>query len=257
MTEIIQQEKNENPNYYAIIPANVRYDKELPAMAKLLYGEITCLTQKEGFCWAGNSYFADLYEMSISRISKLIALLEARGYISIKVERNKNKEVIRRLIRIKSAEITGAPVKNNSTLPPKITGGIAENDKDNIINNNTINNNNTSECGASIEAPAPADPQTPPKEPKHKHGELKNVLLTDTELNKLKKDYGEQRAMQAIEYFSEKKAMKGYKYKSDYLALRSWVFDALDEVEQRKARNRATQRPQMTNDIYRGNGSDW
>ena len=30
-----------NKSYYAIIPANVRYDKTLPANAKLLYAEIT------------------------------------------------------------------------------------------------------------------------------------------------------------------------------------------------------------------------
>ena len=37
---------NEKPNYYAIIPANVRYDNELRANEKLLYGEITALSSK-------------------------------------------------------------------------------------------------------------------------------------------------------------------------------------------------------------------
>ena len=31
----------EKPSYFAIIPANDRYDKELKAKAKLLYGEIS------------------------------------------------------------------------------------------------------------------------------------------------------------------------------------------------------------------------
>ena len=39
----------EQPNYYAIIPATVRYEKNLKSAEKLLYGEITGLANKSGY----------------------------------------------------------------------------------------------------------------------------------------------------------------------------------------------------------------
>jgi len=68
------------PNFYAIIPASVRYDETLMPNAKLLYGELTAMCNAEGFCWAENSYFAGLYSVSIYTISRWISQLEKGGY---------------------------------------------------------------------------------------------------------------------------------------------------------------------------------
>lgn len=67
------------------------------------------------------------------------------------------------------------------------------------------------------------------KPKKHKHGEYGHVLLSDKELEKLNEEYGIDRTQRAITYLDEAKEMKGYKYKSDYLAMRKWVFDAVDK----------------------------
>lgn len=72
---------DEKPNYYAIIPASVRYDRKLQPNAILLYGEITALTKKDGYCWAGDSYFADLYEVAKSTVQTWLKRLEQRGHI--------------------------------------------------------------------------------------------------------------------------------------------------------------------------------
>jgi hypothetical protein len=62
---------------------------------------------------------------------------------------------------------------------------------------------------------------------KHKYGSYKNVLLTEKEIDTLRRDYTN--ADDAIEYLSEYIEMKGYKAKSHYLAIKKWVFSALEE----------------------------
>jgi len=74
---------SENVSYYAIIPAEVRYDKDLPPNAKLLYGEITALCNKEGYCFASNEYFANLYGVSKRSVTGWLIALKEKGYIVI------------------------------------------------------------------------------------------------------------------------------------------------------------------------------
>ena len=89
----------EKPNYYAIIPANVRYSSLKPN-AKLLYGEITALSNKLGYCFASNNYFAELYGVSKNTVSRWIGDLKRLGFITLSIERNSNKEITKRIIGI-------------------------------------------------------------------------------------------------------------------------------------------------------------
>jgi hypothetical protein len=94
----------ERPSYYAVIPANVRYDKNLSANAKLLYGEITALCNKAGHCWAGNRYFADLYGTVPRTVRRWIGELETGGYITIEYKYvSGTNEIETRFIRISEA----------------------------------------------------------------------------------------------------------------------------------------------------------
>lgn len=72
----------EKPSYYAVIPAPVRYSN-VSANAKLLYGEITCLCESEGFCWASNGYLAKLYDAGERTVSRWLFELEKAGFIRI------------------------------------------------------------------------------------------------------------------------------------------------------------------------------
>ena len=124
-------------SYYAIIPANVRYDKRLTDGAKLLYGEITALCNQEGYCWASNSYFAELYQVSNVTISKWVNQLARKGYIDTKINyKEGTKQILNRYIRI-----VNDPIKENfNTSQRKVNDPIKENFKDNNTVNNTSNN---------------------------------------------------------------------------------------------------------------------
>lgn len=120
-------------SYYAVIPATVRYSKMLKSSEKLLYGEITALSNKNGYCYAQNRYFADLYGVSIETVSRWISNLQKFGFIQIKVNRNENKEVISRYIYIVDLPYRQ---KNQYPYPQKNQEGIDRNVKDNNIKYN-------------------------------------------------------------------------------------------------------------------------
>lgn len=86
--------EDNHSSYYEVIPATVRYDKKLKSSEKLLYGEVTALANKFGYCYAKNKYFAELYEVSNETISRWLYNLQKCGYIKIDIIRNENKEIV-------------------------------------------------------------------------------------------------------------------------------------------------------------------
>ena len=111
-------EKQIQKNFYAIIPAFVRYDKDLQPNAKLLYGEITALSNEKGFCWAENEYFANLYNVSKTSISKWISSLIKKQYITSEiVYKQGTKEIEHRYLRIVGG---GIEEKLNTPIEEKL-----------------------------------------------------------------------------------------------------------------------------------------
>lgn len=95
----------EKPNYYSIIPSIVRYDTDLTPTAKLLYSEITALSNKTGICFARDKYFADIYDVSDRVIRKYLKQLKDKKYIEIEYEYEGNtKKIKQRKISIISME---------------------------------------------------------------------------------------------------------------------------------------------------------
>ena len=123
----------------------------------------------------------------------------------------------------------------------KLIEPSAKTEPNKYIYNNNINITNKdliSMCGASDDTPphtASPQPQSKKstKEPKHRYGEYQHVLLTDTETEKLKTEYGVQLANEAVTFLDEYIEMKGYSAKSHYLCIRKWVVNAIREKQER------------------------
>jgi hypothetical protein len=133
-------------SYYSVIPATIRYDNRLKPAEKLIYSEITSLTNRIGYCFASNKYFANLYGVTIHTVSQWISHLEKLEYVYIKLIRDTNKEIKERRIYINDT-----PYVQKNTYPYifKSTYPIYKNVQDNNINSNIddlfnfiINNSN-------------------------------------------------------------------------------------------------------------------
>lgn len=137
--------------YYAIIPAKVRYCKQLPILARMLYGELTALANEKGYCWASNAYFAELYEVSKDRISRLISMLEISGFISTEIITDpKTKVVLKRKIYIEK-NLDSIVVKE---IPQRIKNGHKPKDKKKsegiVENNGTVEINNRAPLKSTV-----------------------------------------------------------------------------------------------------------
>lgn len=146
----------EHPSYYSILTADVRYDKRLKPNEKLLFSEITALSNKRGYCNASNNYFAQLYDVTTVTASNWVNHLKDRGYIDVEMIYD-GKQIKERRIFVNSN-----PIKENFNTPKEkvedpiknnFKGGIKEKFKENITRfNNTsknINNNTKQQADAT------------------------------------------------------------------------------------------------------------
>ena len=186
------------------IPKEIWLSKDLSTNEKILLAEIDSLGGSSDGCFASNQYFADFFDLSKDRISRLVSGLKNKGYITVElIYKEGTCEVDKRIIKLNPYSYFYQGVQNHQ-------GGIGENTKD-ITNNYNINNNNKTSKKKTT------------KEPRHKYGEFKNVLLSDKDLEKLKAEYGEELVEKYIKKMDEWIELNGRRYKNYYLALRQWM----------------------------------
>ena len=132
----------ETPSYYSILTADVRYSQNISDFEKLLYSDITCLTNKRGVCTASNNYFAEAFGKSKLTISRGVSNLEKEGFITTRlIYKTDTKEVEFREIYLLSKVTTPLDKNDNTPHIKNDNTPIIKNDKDNNTSNNNTSNN--------------------------------------------------------------------------------------------------------------------
>ena len=138
---------DQQPNYYAIITADVRYDNRLTDSEKLLYAEITALSNKYGYCIASNGYFAKLYNVTKVTISRRISKLTKNNYLHIETIK-KGEQIVQRKLYPLTQNIRG--INTNDNTPINNFDNTPINNFDNTPINTNVKDNNTSINNTSI-----------------------------------------------------------------------------------------------------------
>lgn len=120
--------EDEKPSYYSIITADVRYDERLKPNEKLLYSEITALSNKYGYCTATNSYFSKLYRADKSTVSRWVSHLEKCGYVQVEQTRDGKRIVQRKIYPVATPLLTKKSIpyaqKDQYPIDKKVKGNI-------------------------------------------------------------------------------------------------------------------------------------
>ena len=81
------------PTNYTLLPHQVRLDNRLCPFARLLYGEIVALSQQTGYCWASNTFFAQLYQVREKAVGRWLRELRQNGYIRVEVAKGNQRKI--------------------------------------------------------------------------------------------------------------------------------------------------------------------
>lgn len=125
------------PAFWAVLPAAVRYDEELPPNAKLLYAEISSLTDRRGYCYASNEYFMKVFSLSERTVQNLLNALKRGGYVRITDGSGGSG---RRKIFAGLNPLLDNPAENCGVTPQKFAPNPAKNCTQTSIENKKENN---------------------------------------------------------------------------------------------------------------------
>ncbi len=132
--------EKELPGFWAIIPATVRYDKDLIPNAKLLFAEITALQGKDGYIYTKDEYFSRVFNVTKNNITKWIRQLRDKNYIKVQFEYKGKSLIIKKGSR-RISVLLG--IEKDSHLGIEKDSTINNNKYKSIINNTSVSKETT------------------------------------------------------------------------------------------------------------------
>lgn len=219
---------NVTPNFYSIIPADLRYDNRLKATEKLFFSEISALTNVYGYCYAGNKYFAKLYDCDVRTITRWLSNLEKFGYIKVELIRDERQMILERRIYTRESLQGGIDKNVHRGIDNFDSRGIDKN----VLNNNIYFNNITHSQ----------------KTQNQKIKYLDKVYMYDYEYEDLKANLGQIKADKCISELDLYKKSKGVEYASDYDTIKRWVISRVEELEEKE--NKKSNKNNIKNKSY-------
>lgn len=248
----------EAPNYYSILTADVRYSKELSASEKLFFSEITALSTKDGYCFASNSYFANLYNVNKRTISAWINKLSKLGFVEVEMIYNDKVVEKRKIYPVANRGIE----KNHTTYGKKSHGGyrdfshggIEKNLQYNNINTNNININRDDDIGMSTFEKVVSFYQK-------NIGQIAPLILERLQIlvnewNKINSDESEQIIILAFEYAIGRQAANKFSYAQK--VLNNWCEKNLTTLSAIKAEGKKkSSKSTSSKKIRKDSDFDW
>lgn len=133
-------------SYFIVLTTDVLYDKRLNDFQKILFGAVSGLCRKRGYCWAPNSHFEKELNKSESVVSQGISKLVELGYLNREIILKKKYDKDGKIIQTKQVAFRKLTVALNNAKKVDDRGGMPENEytpmpkNEKQINNNIINN---------------------------------------------------------------------------------------------------------------------
>lgn len=210
-----------------VIPGHIRANPRLSKDAKYLYGILRNLTRKEGYSWATTPYLSRQMECSERSIARYLDDLKSEGYIqtqTISFQMKKRRRIwLSEAYEFKKSLIMTAV--SSSSCQPCHDGHDSRGTytEENILHIEKI-------------PPIPKGITPPLKEKTLQVDRAPHVKTTEEEHAKLVKELGVQKTEACYQCLSEwKEATPKHKWKKgDYLSIRRWVINSVDEKQGKK-----------------------